>query len=285
MEEAVTLSSGRTVMTSQYGDPQGSPVIFHSGSPSTRFKRPEFDRAARDAGALLLVPDRPGYGRSTQQPGRTVADAARDVAELVHHHGWQQFAVAGGSGGGPHALACAALLHDRVTRCAVAAGICPPDITGAEPADDDPDPCHNRTAWLAAHDPTALRAQLVQTGLTILAAAKAGGPELPPEPGAPDAGRALDDPQAMMRLRATFTDSIDGWLDDNTAFGLPWGFAVHEITAPVSLRFGDQDTRSRRHALVLHDLIPHSELQELKGGHLLSEAALHDLLAWCLDGP
>jgi len=67
----------------------------------------------------LLVPDRPLYSGCTRQRGRTVANAAADVAALADTQGWDRFAVAGGSGGGPHALACAALLRDRVTRCAV----------------------------------------------------------------------------------------------------------------------------------------------------------------------
>lgn len=239
------------------------------------------DRAARDAGVLLVVPDRPGYGGSTRRPGRTVASAAGDVAEIADAHGWPAFAVAGGSGGGPHALACAALLPSRVVRCAVSASISPPDVSGAELSDDDLDPRRNRTAWLAAHDPARLRGQFVEAGQAIMAMAEAGGPELPPEPGALPAGRAIDDPEAMRRLHATFVDSIDGWLDDNIAFGLPWGFELKDIAIPVSLRFGNRDDRARRYAKVVHDLIPGSVLHEDRGAHIQSEAALRDLLSWC----
>src|SRR5687768_3689888 len=105
-----------------YGGADGYPVVFHSGSPSSRWKWPALIGSMQRSKLSLLVYDRPGYGGSTRLPGRTVVDAVEDVRVLVDAHGWQRFAVFGGSGGGPHALACAALLADRVTRCAVLSG-------------------------------------------------------------------------------------------------------------------------------------------------------------------
>src|SRR5262249_51798455 len=148
--------------------------------PSSRWKRPDLIAAMERSTLRLLVYDRPGYGGSTRRPGRAVADAAADTRSLADAYGWDRFAGFGGSGGGPHALACAALLADRVTRCAVLAGIKP-----GEPRD---------------LDETTLRPQLASVAADIMAKIEAGGPEAPGAPGP----AARTDPDAMARIRATF---------------------------------------------------------------------------------
>lgn len=110
-----------------YGPADGFPMISHSGSPSTRWKRPSLVDAMERSRLRFLVYDRPGYGGSSRRPGRRVADAAGDTAALADEQGWERFAVFGGSGGGPHALACAALLPERVTRCSPGSGRAGPD--------------------------------------------------------------------------------------------------------------------------------------------------------------
>jgi pimeloyl-ACP methyl ester carboxylesterase len=123
----LTRADGTVLRYCLYGPADGYPVVSHSGSPSSRWKWPALVESIRQSKLRLLVYDRPGYGGSTRRPGRTVADAVDDVRALADAHGWNRFAVFGGSGGGPHALACAALLADRVTRCAVLSGIKPAD--------------------------------------------------------------------------------------------------------------------------------------------------------------
>jgi pimeloyl-ACP methyl ester carboxylesterase len=134
-----------------YGQPDGHPVVFHGGSPSSRWKWPTLIESMRRSRLRLLVYDRPGYGGSTRRPGRTVADAADDVRALADAHGWNRFAVFGGSGGGPHALACAALLADRVTQCAVLSGIRPGDAdTPTNPSFGRGWPRYRPTSWDAS---------------------------------------------------------------------------------------------------------------------------------------
>ena len=115
----------RVVNYCLYGPEDGTPVISHNGAPSTRWKRPNIVTAIERSGVRMLVHDRPGYGGSTRQAGRRVADAAEDVRRLADELGWERFAVHGHSGGSPYALACAALLPGRVTRCAIGAGPAP----------------------------------------------------------------------------------------------------------------------------------------------------------------
>jgi pimeloyl-ACP methyl ester carboxylesterase len=111
----VNLRDGRALAYTESGDLQGPPVFFFHGTPHSRLWCPD-EEATRKAGVHLVAPDRPGFGRSEVQPGRRLTDWPADVAELADTLGVDRFAVAGFSGGGPYALACAALLGDRVMR-------------------------------------------------------------------------------------------------------------------------------------------------------------------------
>ncbi|MBB6568871.1 alpha/beta hydrolase [Kribbella sandramycini] len=271
----------RVLNYSRYGHSGGVPVLSLGGSPSTRWKRPEVVAAIADAGLDVVFPDRPGYGGSTRQPGRTVAAAAADAAALADHLGWSAFAVTGGSGGGPHALACAALLSDRVTRCAVVGGIAPPLTDGPQPtqADEDADPRRNETSWLAAHEPASLRPLFEQSAAHIMSAVEAGGPEFPPDPGTPPGPPARDDAEAMARLTATFVTSHDGWYDDLVAFARPWGFDFADVAVPVRLWYGSADERSRRYAELLAGELS-AERVEYAGGHIPPAPAYREVLGW-----
>ncbi|MFF0340974.1 alpha/beta fold hydrolase [Kribbella sp. NPDC004875] len=150
--EGLLQVGDRIVLYAVYGTAGGLPALSFGGSPSTRWKRPDAVEAIEASGLWMAVPDRPGYGGSTRRPGRTVASVVDDAVALADAFGWERFVVTGGSGGGPHALACAALLPDRVTRCAITGSIAPAIVDGPEPTEDEEraDPRRNRTSWLAA---------------------------------------------------------------------------------------------------------------------------------------
>jgi len=128
----LAVSGGRVVRYCCYGPQAGLPVVSLAGTPGTRWERPGVVGAIGQQNLRVVVPDRPGYGGSDRQPGRTVADVAADVAAVTSAQGWAQFAVTGFFGGGPHALACAALLAGRVTCCAAVATPVPPGTPGAD---------------------------------------------------------------------------------------------------------------------------------------------------------
>src|SRR3954466_15785084 len=100
----------RIVRYTVYGSANGVAAMSFGGSPSTRWKRPDTVEAISSSGLWMVMPDRPGYGGSTRQPGRTVASVVADAVAVADALGWERFAVTGGSGGGPHALAFAAPL-------------------------------------------------------------------------------------------------------------------------------------------------------------------------------
>ncbi|WP_127499956.1 alpha/beta fold hydrolase [Actinoplanes solisilvae] len=253
------LADGRVLRYGLHGPKDGHPTIFHGGTPSSRWKRPWLIAAIERSELRVLIYDRPGYGGSTRDPGRDVAEAASDTAALADHQGWTRFGVFGGSGGGPHALACAALLADRVTRCAVLSGIKP----------SDPEK--------PARDETELRARLAETAASIMSKVEAGGPEFPGEPGP----AARDDPDAMARLRATFVDSTDGWVDDSLAFARPWGFDPSTIAVPVGVWRGtDDETVPAENAEWLLTHIPEAEGHVYTGGHLPGPEIYSEIYAW-----
>jgi len=267
----LTLPGGRVLRHCLYGPADGVPVISHGGSPSTRWRRPEQIASIEASGLRMLAYDRPGYGGSTRHPGRTVADAVADMRALADAYGWDRFAILGGSGGGPHALAGAALLGGRVTRCAVVSGVRPAEATapggsGVRPAG----------SVKPVRDEATIRASAARVGVEIMGAIEAGGPELPG-----GTGVARDDPDAMARLRATFVDSMDGWVDDGIALAAPWGFDPAGIAVPVGIWWGTGDEHVRsEHADWLLATIPGAVGHAYAGGHIPGPCVLDEIHAW-----
>src|SRR5580700_10125376 len=132
MEWLVMTADGRTLAVEDAGTPGGLPVMVHVGTPNSRhlYGRTVADAAAR--GLRLISYDRPGYGESTPQPGRTMADAAGDVRAICAALGIDRLAMWGISGGGPHVLACAALLPDLVVAAASLASSAPYGAEGLD---------------------------------------------------------------------------------------------------------------------------------------------------------
>jgi len=114
----IRTPTGRLITFNRYGRLGGHRVFYHYGISGTRHLRPRILEAVERHDVELLVLDRPGYGTSTRLPNRKIADVVLDVSLVADSAGWKRFAVYGTSGGGPYALACAALLHERIDRCA-----------------------------------------------------------------------------------------------------------------------------------------------------------------------
>jgi pimeloyl-ACP methyl ester carboxylesterase len=201
-------------------------VVWHHGSPQTGAPLEPLLAAAAERGIRLLSYGRPGYGGSTGRPGRDVASAAGDVAAVADAFGVGRFAVLGASGGGPHALACAALLGDRVTGAATLAGLAP--------YTEDFD-------WFAGmRDPGGLRA--ARAGR----AARARFAET--EEFDPESFTAADWAVLQGAWRSLGADAmaageagLDGLVDDDVAFASPWGFDPARIAAPVLVVQGGED--------------------------------------------
>ncbi|MGH8996079.1 MAG: alpha/beta fold hydrolase, partial [Acidimicrobiales bacterium] len=125
--EVLVLSDGRELAWAELGRPDGVPVIALHGSPGTRCFLAPHGETARGLGVRLIAPDRPGYGLSTYDAGRTFRSGADDVRQLADHLGLDRFAVLGASSGGPNVAACSRFHGDRMFGCAIVSSPAPPE--------------------------------------------------------------------------------------------------------------------------------------------------------------
>ncbi|SRR6266487_595969 len=284
------LPDGRTLGYGLYGPGDGTPVLLHYGTPGTLHMGSDRLIPVLENRIRLLVPDRPGYGESTRYPGRSVAQVVDDVRVLADELGWDRFPVWGGSGGGPHALACAALLADRVTRCASVVGPAPFDAAGLDwLAGMSPGNIEEFTRAQAGED--AFRPLVEQLAREAVAAVKNGELPISDDYQLADSDRAalaeqLKSPGYLLRTQASCTGGIDGWIDDSFAFIRDWGFDVTGITVPVSIWYGPDDSLCpRAHTDWLAQHIPNAEHRALSGGHLLGLESLRQLYRWLIGQP
>jgi pimeloyl-ACP methyl ester carboxylesterase len=243
MPPTIQTSDGRTLAIEEAGDPNGRPVLVHGGTPNSRYlyQPTTIDAAVR--GLRLISYDRPGYGGSTPHPGRTVADCAADVRAICAELGIGRLAMWGISGGGPHVLACAALLPDLVTAVASLASVAPLDAEGLDYFDGMGE-LNADDIRLFLRDREAARAKLESDREEILAtsAAELSG-----------ALRTLLSPADAAVLKDAVADYLvychheglapggEGWWEDSVAHGTPWGFELSAVSVPVLLMHGRQD--------------------------------------------
>jgi pimeloyl-ACP methyl ester carboxylesterase len=128
----ILVADGRSITVDSSGDWAGVPVFLLHGTPGSRSGPKPRPSVLYRLGVELISYDRPGYGRSSRHRGRVVADAAWDVRDIADALGIEQFSVVGRSGGGPHALACAALLGERVLSAAILVSLAPVDAQGLD---------------------------------------------------------------------------------------------------------------------------------------------------------
>ncbi|WCB92617.1 hypothetical protein DSM104299_01314 [Baekduia alba] len=268
----VPLPDGRSlrVYDSAPGEPDAPALIWHTGSPQTGAPLPPVVAAARRRGLRHISYARPSYGGSTPQPGRTVASAAADVAAIADALDVARFAVMGASGGGPHALACAALLGPERVSGAVCLA-CPAPY---DPAVD---------FFAGMRDPGGLRAAL--DGRPARAA------HAETETFDTESFTARDWAALQSAWTALGDDALaagaagpDGLIDDDVAFAAPWGFDLGAIATPVLLVQGGEDrVIPAAHAQRLLGLVPTAELWlRPRDGHVSILAAIPVALDWLL---
>lgn len=285
--QRVSTSDGRTVTFAQWGDPDGFPVFSLHGSPSSRLSRHYDETDYVQAGATVITYDRPGYGESDRHSGRRVVDCVRDVAAIADTLGIDRFAVTGGSGGGPHALAVAARLPERVTRAACSVSLAPYDVSDFDWL-DGMDPVNVRFTEIALEGGSAHVAELEDEAAKIL------------ERIADDPGNWLGDEWQVSEsdqtelarrerhdvTRQTFTEAfrngVWGWVDDDLALLSPWGFDVSEIRVPTQVIYGATDVFvPKRHGEWLAENVPGAEVVvEEDLGHLGHPDLVAERFAW-----
>jgi len=290
MTKSACARDGRTLSYEEYGRPDGRPVFLLHGMPGSRKGPRPRSSVLYLLGVRLISYDRPGYGGSDRRLGRTVADAAEDVRDLADTLGIERFAVAGRSGGAPHALACAALLPERVTRAAALVPLAPRDLMGEQ--EWYRDMSQRNAAWYK----TAERGLAAYTErVTAPIEAIRADPEhhLPyEEKSLSKSDRAvIADYGIKVMLSDNFTEGLrnspNGWIDDTLALVSPWGFDPAQITAPVLLWHGTKDVFCPAgHSRWLAGRMPTAELRLVENvSHFSAVAVLPRVLQWLAADP
>jgi len=288
----LTLPDGRTLGYALWGDPGGRLVVQIHGTPGCRLIRSPRQDLVAQTGARVVTFDRAGYGLSDRNRGRRIVDVVvDDVVSLVDHLGVDTFAVTGGSGGGSHALAVAALLPERVTRVCCIVGSAPYPAMGE--------------AWLAGMDPENVK----EFGWAIEGEARLAD-ELAREDAAmqervakdpanvlgefdiPDADReVLSRPDIALIIRESVPEQsrhgVWGWVDDDLALIGDWGFDPASITVPTALWWGAHDVLvPPAHSEWLRSQIPDAltRVEERAGHQSDPDKTVVPLLQWLLDG-
>jgi pimeloyl-ACP methyl ester carboxylesterase len=284
----ITLQDSRTLHVYDEGDPDGVTVLVHHGTPSSGRLYPAAVDDARARGIRLIGYDRPGYGGSSAEPGRSVGDAAADVAWLLDALEVGRFASSGHSGGGPHSLACAALLPER---CVAAAALASPGPYGAEGLDwlEGMGELNVEEFGLALAGAEALEPAIKRNQAEIFSA---GPDELrqalltvlsPVDQAAftPEVGEFM-----YSVIAEGAAERIEGWRDDDLAFAKPWGFEPADIRVPVLLLQGVHDLMvPPGHGRWLAARIPgvEAEVSDADGHITLAVGRIPDVHEWLLE--
>lgn len=266
----------------------GRPVFLLHGTPGSRVGPLPREGLLYRLGVRLITYDRPGYGKSDRHIGRRVSDVAPDVGTIADHLGLERFAVAGRSGGGPHALACAALMPHRVTKAAVLVSLAPHQAEGLDWFDGMTET--NIAEYMTAMQGRGrLAARLEPTALEIkndpVHLVNALYDELTESD-----RRVVADTGIRAMLVKNFAEALrrspDGWIDDAMAFCSPWGFDPADISVPTLLWHGEDDVFSPvSHSRWLAARIPTATMTIQRGAaHFHALHVLPDLLPWLASG-
>jgi pimeloyl-ACP methyl ester carboxylesterase len=285
LQRDVHLQDGRTLRVLEDGDPRGRPIFVLHGTPGSKLLYEDHVADAKRRGVRLIGHDRPGYGGSTPQPGRRVLDEAEDIRAIADDLGIDKFALWGHSGGGAPALACAAVLSDRLVAAASLAGVAPYPAEGLDWLDgagelnvkDFQLMMSDRSAWelKTAEDAKEMRDATTEQIPVLLSSLLS------------DVDRA-----ALTRELSAFfvSQSLDGLTpgsaglrDDNLSAIEPWGFELSSIRVPLQLWHGKHDKFvPYSHGVWLASRLPSAEIHlDPDEGHLtLFTGAIPSVHEW-----
>jgi pimeloyl-ACP methyl ester carboxylesterase len=240
---SLELPDGRRLDLWVEGPENGTPLVFHNGTPSSGLPFEPMVEAISERGLRYVSWSRPGYGDSTRQPDRTVAEVVPDTAAVLDQLGAERAYVVGWSGGGPHALACAALLPDRVIGTTTIASVAPYAAKGLDWfAGMGAENVEEFTATLEG--PASIK-RFLDGAWPTFRDVSAGDV-------ATALGDLVDDVDRgalagtfaaflAAQVREGLRRSHDGWLDDDLAFARPWGFDLGSIRGTVHIWQGAHD--------------------------------------------
>ncbi|HSS94624.1 MAG TPA: alpha/beta fold hydrolase [Candidatus Dormibacteraeota bacterium] len=239
----VRAAGGRDLEVLVDGPDRGTVLLFHYGTPSAAVRNAMITAPAAKRGLRTVVYSRPGYASSTPNPGRAVADAAQDSETILDALAADRFVTVGWSGGGPHALACAALLSERCLAAATIGSVAPNEAEGLDwSAGMGPENIAEFAAAVSGEQSLGAFLEKAAEGLREVTgpevAAALGGlvSQVDKDALSGEFGDILAD-----SFRRSVSTGIAGWRDDDLAFVRPWGFELTSMRVPVAIWQGAQD--------------------------------------------
>ena len=240
---ALQLPDGRSLDVYLAGPEDGMPLLFITGTPTAGIPFPPFLETLAERGMRYISFNRPGYGSSTRRPGRSVADFVEDAAAVLDHAGADRVIVIGWSGGGPHALALAALMPERVIAAATIGGVAPYPAEGLDYlAGMGKENIEEFGAALAGPEHLIPFKEREAPKLAVVTGAEiaAAFGDLIDEVDRGSLTGEFADWSAEI-FREALREGYWGWFDDDMAFVKPWGFDLASIRVPVFVWQGGHD--------------------------------------------
>ncbi|MGB7093090.1 MAG: alpha/beta hydrolase [Anaerolineales bacterium] len=276
MNSILTLTDGRTLGYAEYGDLEGKAVFHFNGSGGSRLEYPADQAILTDLGIRFIASDRPGHGISDPQPDRSLLNWPDDITQLADHLNIDRFYVQGWSAGGPHALACAYQLPERVIAGAIISGLAPPDRPG--PYQGLPLP--NRMLMILGRTAPSLVYLFRRMARSMIM----GEPE---EAGGKLASTFPEVDQQLILgteyeqllvvdIQEGYRQGWQGPAQDDIIINSPWGFDMAEINVRIDIWQGEVDKNvPLNQGQYQHELLPNSRLRILPG-----QAHLYLLTHW-----
>ena len=283
----IPVGDGRDLCVEMAGVPGGKPVLVHTGEPMSRLLYGGWIADAGKKGIRLIGYDRPGYGGSTTHPGYTVASAAADVRAIAEALGHDRIGIWGISGGGPYALACAALLPDLAVAAATVASLAPCGIEGFDFYAGMGE-SNAESFQLFFSDPQAARRDLREAREQILTATPEQLADQLSSLLSPADTGALTGDLARWTIetnKVALSAGDQGWWDDEAAHLTNWGFEFCDIQVPVKIWHGRQDRMvPAQHGQWLAANIPGAEADiSDRDGHFTMHARVGEIHDWLLQ--
>jgi pimeloyl-ACP methyl ester carboxylesterase len=289
--QTVAAADGRTLTVAEWGDPDGFPVFLLHGTPGSRLAGQADESTYAKVGVRVITYDRPGYGGSDRFRGRRVVDSVADVSAIADSLGIDRFAVSGGSWGGPHSLAVAARLPERVRRAACIAGVAPFDMPGFDWFAGMDAVNIEEMGWaLEGEDVLAREIERVAAGMLARVADNPAKLVSESEVEFSEADRAVmarPERHEMIRqmINEAFRHGVWGYVDDTLCLIKPWGFDVTEISVPTRVLYGLTDVLvPRQHGEWLAHNVPNAEaVVDEQGGHFADPNLVAERFGWLVQ--
>jgi pimeloyl-ACP methyl ester carboxylesterase len=290
--ETIRTPDGRQLAYAQWGDPDGFPAVSIHGTPGCRLGRHPNQDLVKDTGIRLITFDRAGYGRSDRNPGRRVVDVVPDVRALADALGFDRFALAGGSGGGPHTLAVATLLPERITRVACIVGIAPYEVLGHDEWTRGMDPMNVKEFGWALDGEERLAKELAREADEMRKRVEIDPSTVLGDFVLPETDRVILARQDVAQIirdttEEQFANGVWGWVDDDLAFTSGWGFDPTTVKVPTAIWWGAEDVLvPPQHGEWLAATVPDPAVRMMSGaGHQADPDTDFRLLSdWLRDG-